>query len=463
MEKNNRISYCIPTYNRSAEIGGILDKLLPILDKYGIDLYVYDSSSNNETEIVSKNYSSYENFHYIKLPSEITPHEKTRLIFTGAYQVGKYDYIWLVKDRVYCSEDLIKRVLDTAENDHDAIFLRAIETKHTYNITRDYYDDPVQLYHDWGWLITSWDVLLLSRKNILDKINWDEIFDRYSVDVEWDKIITTSEIKKDLSFILVVLLFDTLGKKEKCSVPVLDATAGKHIFNMPLSKRKIEKWLFDTWGYEWYHVNTNLPCIYNNEKEFVIKSATSLPWIMGSYIKFLNLWHDGCLTDKTLEKVKDIWDKVSDIPWQDVCIIKNADKALIENIFVTLIWHEIENNNLNNAEYYYYELLWIKDNIVTRDLQYTIYAMEIYFSERKNNNIHIFDGGFTKDFVFMKIDLAINFLKTLEEHEGIENQEVKKCIDSKLISSSMLVYLIIKCCENAEITFERIIDFLCEN
>lgn len=448
---DKKIAWCIPTYNRPNEVNGVLENVLPILEKYGIDLYVYDSSSNDETENILEKYKTYSNFSYIRLPSDTRPVEKVKLIFTGFKQKNNYDYVWLVKDRVFCSEELIKNIIDTANGNPDAIFLRTIETTHTHNITRKHYDDPVLLYHDWGWLMTSWDCLLLSHENILSNVNWDEIITKYAVN-------------GDISFILVVLLFDTLAKKQQCNVPVLDAAAEEHIFNFPLKKKKNETLLFDIWGYEWYYVNTSLPDIYNNEKEFVIKSATSLSWIMGNHMRLIELWHNGCLTDKNLEKVKDIWDKISDIPWDDLSKIHDGDIDYINKCFVDDFWHMVEvEKNIGYIVDNYRKLLWIKDIITTKELQYTIYTIEIFLRERENNNRYIFNGGLNKGYVFDKIDLVIKILQVIEQFGVVESHQIKNFIDNKLISSSMFVYIANNYFEKSEIIFERLIEYLCEN
>lgn len=444
---HKKIAWCIPTYNRAIVIDETLRNIAPLLNKYGIDLYVYDSSSNNETESISKKYESYDNFKYIKLPPETRPIEKTKLIFTGFQQTKGYDYIWLVKDKVYVVEELIKRIIKDAENEPDAIFLRAIETEHTMEITRECYDDPVSLYHDWGWAITSWDLLLLSHKNILDMVNWDEILEKYVA-------------KNELDFILVVLLFDTLAKKEKCRVPVIEATAGTYLFNVIFSNKPSEDITLDVWGYKWHHINSNLPDIYDDEKEFVIKSATSRIWILGNHIRLMQIWHDGGLTDEKLSCVKDIWDKISDIPWQDVCEIKNGNRACIEKFYVDTVWNLIESNCMNYMKYSYNNTLWIKDNITTKDLQYTIYAIEIYLVEENNNDIHIFDGGYDKKLTFMKIDLIINALYEIENGNEIQSNAIKEVINNNLISITMVAYLAKKCCDDFKGTFNKFIDLI---
>ena len=43
------IAYCIPTYNHPQVMEDVLGKCLPLYQKYKIDVYVYDSSTDNKT------------------------------------------------------------------------------------------------------------------------------------------------------------------------------------------------------------------------------------------------------------------------------------------------------------------------------------------------------------------------------------------------------------------------------
>lgn len=443
---DKKIAWCIPTYNRPIEVNTVLEKMLPILAKYSIDLYVYDSSANDETENIAKTYKSYNNFSYIKLPSDTKVVEKEKMIFTGYKQKVNYDYVWLVKDHVICDDELIKNIIKAANDDPDAIFLRLLETLHTINLTKDHYSDPVSLYHDWGWLITSWDSLILSRKRILDNIDWDEIITKYAVN-------------GDISFILVILLFDTLAEKQHCSVPVISAQ--KNFFNIPQNKNV--KGTFNIWGFEWYHTNNNLPEIYNDEKEFVIKSATSLPWILGNNIRLMELQQSGALTDQDLECVKDIWDKISDVPWQEVCEIQKGDRDYFEQKYVEFFWDLIKKLDINMVQYYYSYYTLTRKNIISKDLLYTVYTIEIWENEISENNIYIFNGGNNKEFVFMKIDLIIQFLQVLENNENVEMPIIKECLKNQLISITMIAYLMCKTGKNNETMIKKLSEFLSEN
>lgn len=450
---NKKIAYCIPTRNRPQLIDAVLEYGLDILNRYNIDVYIYDSSDNCDTELVAQKYENFENFIYIKLSFDTTPVQKAKMIFNGEHQKTEYDFIWLIKDRVYWSEDLIQRIVNTASNNHDAIFLRAIETNHTFELEDKDYFDAVSLYHDWGWLITSWDVLLINSNNILKFIDWTEIMDRYSVD-------------NNISFILVVILFDALSKKDNCNVKMLDAAAGKHIFNLPLPQDNRDSQLFNIWGYEWYYINSQLPKIYNNTKEFVIKSATSLSWIIGDYIRLINLWHDGNLKDEKLYCVKDIWDKISDIPWIDVCKIKDGDRAFMENMVSSLIWDAVERNDFQYAEYCYDNLVWMKEDICTPEFQQIVYMIEIFRYEIQTDNVHIFDGGNNKEFILSKINAVIKVLSAFENGDKTfykqMGSQLRTLIKNSIVSSSMVVYLASRTCSDSGLVLGRILDYIIE-
>ncbi len=397
-------------------------------------------------KVVDKYSTHFKNLYYRKFPNVAIFTEKAIKIFTLSEYDKKYDYIWLVKDRVSVSENIVKRILATAENNNpDVIFLRAIEANHTINLATENYDNPIKFYHDWAWLVTSFDCTLLSTKTILSNINWSEIIELYTVNEE-------------INYILVVLLFNEIVKYKNCRVSVLNAGAGEHIFNLPKKnsiQKKSDSILFDVWGKQWHHVNMNLPDIYNSEKEFAIKSATSLPWILGDQIRLMSIWKSGNLTDEKLECVKDIWSEISDIPWEDVCRIKDGDMEFMRTCFIDKTWEHVSNGNMNQVLNDYTDFQWLIGDEPNDELQNTIYMIEIFLYELQNNNVHIFDGGTSKEYIFAKLQLAINFMKILEENDNVQSDEFKAVIENKIISVSMMEYFIVKLCKNPELVAER--------
>jgi len=450
--ENVKIAYCIPTYNRPEQISVVLKHSLAFFKKYGVDIYIYDSSDNDDTKEICEQYVDYHNFCYLKLPHTIKPMDKYRMILEGRNHKIKYDYIWFIKDRVYCSEEIISQIVRVAKDEPDVIFLRAIENKYSVSVTNDCYHNCVDFYRDWAWLVTSWDVTILNRKKITSQIDWNKIEDKYY-------------INGGLSFVIVVLLFDKLSEYDDCYIQILPAEAGSQIINIPIEKN-IDSLLFDCWGYEWYKTNMNLPDIYNEQKIHTIKSANTLPWLIGNEIRLINLWHEGILNDDKLSVVKDIWSDISDISWATVCRIKSGERVFMENCVTKIVWDSVKGNNWDDVEYYRQEISWMKKDVVTKDFLLTIYMMEILQLERQNGKIHIFDGGNTSKYVFMKIDAVIKFVMSLEKEIDVFRERIgmqmRILISSKCVSSSMIVYLINKVCKDSNLVFQRFIDFMTE-
>lgn len=61
------LAICIPTYNRAAKIRDMLEHTAETANKYGIDIYISDNHSNDDTEKVVKSFAEqYDNIHYHK-------------------------------------------------------------------------------------------------------------------------------------------------------------------------------------------------------------------------------------------------------------------------------------------------------------------------------------------------------------------------------------------------------------
>ena len=59
-----KLVICIPTYNRSRVISQVLDYEAGMLKENGIDLIIYDSSENQDTENI---YETYKNKGFVNL------------------------------------------------------------------------------------------------------------------------------------------------------------------------------------------------------------------------------------------------------------------------------------------------------------------------------------------------------------------------------------------------------------
>lgn len=78
-QKPGNIAYCIPTYNHPDTIRDVLEKSAALYKEYGIDIYIYDSSEERDTEDIVNEFiqCGYDNIFYIKM--ECSMREKLKV------------------------------------------------------------------------------------------------------------------------------------------------------------------------------------------------------------------------------------------------------------------------------------------------------------------------------------------------------------------------------------------------
>ena len=76
------LAFCIPTYNRSTMVEEFLEQFASLFYQLGIDIFFYDSSEDNATELVAKKWKKvYENIDYIHTPSDWHANHKVMYIY----------------------------------------------------------------------------------------------------------------------------------------------------------------------------------------------------------------------------------------------------------------------------------------------------------------------------------------------------------------------------------------------
>ena len=88
-----KIAVCVATYNRANIVDDVLKNSIYHYHGCGIDVYYYDSSEGNETELVIKKYqkAGFDNLYYVRVPSEEGVEQKLLRIFKGEGLEKEYD------------------------------------------------------------------------------------------------------------------------------------------------------------------------------------------------------------------------------------------------------------------------------------------------------------------------------------------------------------------------------------
>jgi len=451
-ETERKVAYCIPTYNHPAIIKGVLQRCASLYQEMGIDVYLYDSSTNEETKEVVDAFleKGIHNLYYVRISPEIWIDEKLLMIFSGYGLLHKYKYIWPVKDRNFADKPLLEAVLEEAEKDYEAIFLEVMDTGicETEKPGRVVYSEAAEFYKDWAWLATSMDVTLFRTDTLLSRIDWEEFQARYF----WNG---------ENQFDHFTVLFHGLAQKEKSSVCML---YGKNIYfyTMKSGGSMWIKDIFNIWGNLWLKVNHAFPSCYDKYKERVIHQGASLSWIFGSQDQLVNLKQQGILTEQAYEEIKERWEKLSDVPVEELKMIAYGKWQEYEAMLLDRINELLTGENYEELDKLYRHNLWLGKDGENKEYLLLGECLEIYQYERNAETdrcifYHVWNY---KDAANRITDLT-GMLHQIEQDAGWEEQfRIKDYIIKNRVSVQCLLILIEKKCVEKEQVLCKLVNLL---
>lgn len=163
------LALLIPTKDRMESLKFYLEKRGEIFSRYHIEIVVYDSSNNNETQEYLENYVKMHDavkivYHRFKDDAEDI-HGVHKVITAIKETADFYDYVWLCGDQAVIDiEKCYDRLKKTMQQQYDVI--------HIYNnslgITDRTYDDETEFFSCFFWSMTHWCASVLSKRFIFD-------------------------------------------------------------------------------------------------------------------------------------------------------------------------------------------------------------------------------------------------------------------------------------------------------
>ena len=194
--RKQKIAMCIPTYNRQDVLKDTLEKYIDVCAGLGIDIYIYDSSTSDDTEKYCRRLK-YGNLYHIRLDSSITLDEKVVKVFQCYQREKEYDYIWLSGDSMIYSERLLQKVCDAATEEPTVIFLNDDDRQKLGNRT---YLDVKEMYRDLLWRSPLWGCILI-KEELYRNVDWQKYksmfvgTDQISVGLHWYRLADAEPFK----------------------------------------------------------------------------------------------------------------------------------------------------------------------------------------------------------------------------------------------------------------------------
>lgn len=305
----------IPTCNRSASIDYLLFNSIKDLWYFGIDIVIFDSSSDRKTEAIVNNFilDGYDNVFYKRYEGLFDGFSLDHKVIEAYRQHLDYNYIWLLRDELVPNVGAIYNDMKKIANKKpDFIVVDASFRNGDIHCTKEY-DDCVEFFSENSVRIVTLGALILSGKMSETLIN------RYKIDdtnyTLWQAIVPFNYLAENKAD-MVLYFGDVFNYNAVGTLNSFWNKAGK---------------AFEQWCYYWYKDISALPSIYDEYKADVLKIEMFdfHPFYLNSLLRMRG---NGGLNMKLVRQYQDIIPHVCNTPLWKFRLAAKMPKWLARNL-----------------------------------------------------------------------------------------------------------------------------------
>ena len=174
----NSICLCITTYNRPQVIRDFFEKCGSYYLEAGIDIYIFDSSNNNDTKHVLDEWEDKNKgkAYYIKMPSAMHANMKVYKIWQFYGLKRKYDFVWMSGDVLQFYEQGIRTIMDNLHTEYDLIELDIYDKG---DIGYKLYTQADEFFTENAWKTTYFGTVILNSHTVLANVDWNHYETKY--------------------------------------------------------------------------------------------------------------------------------------------------------------------------------------------------------------------------------------------------------------------------------------------
>lgn len=254
-KKKLNMVYVIPTCNRHEAIDNVLFQVAETFWWLNIDIVIYDSSDDDRTAAITKNFQidGYDNVIYKRYEGEFDGFSLDHKIIEAYREHLDYDYIWICRDGLIptitsCHNDLVEfsnKEIDIVAVDD--LFRNNNQESKKYNLkAKEFFVENAVRIVTLGTLILSSSI----AKEYIEKYPIDET--NYSL---WQMIVPLQH----------------MAKEDVKSVTYVGSIFQYNYAGTPNSFWNKAGKAMDQWAKSWYELVTNLPTVYDEHKKAVLK------------------------------------------------------------------------------------------------------------------------------------------------------------------------------------------------
>lgn len=320
----NKTACCYLTHEHPLVIEEVLENIAGPYSEKGIDIYIYDSSANDDTERIVDRYTANgcNRLFYIPVKNVANGDEKYLRVLSGEGLAREYDYIWPTKDRCWFTGDTLDKICEAIDADADVVF--AVDERDRYELVKkrlkDEYTDPVEFFGDYGALTTNWECLIRRKSTLLDPIDWDDYIEKYNLGA-------------NNNFNQPVTLFARLAEMDAFSARIVRSGIEDKRYSDKAQPMWIDS-MMNVWIERWIPSVYSLPSIYDEHKLSVIKTQLGHVSLFGSNDSLVRMRDSGALTPERVSQLQSMWQMISPLPKANLDrILAHDEDALFEEMF----------------------------------------------------------------------------------------------------------------------------------
>lgn len=165
----SNLAIAIPTYNRSEILKFNLESILEELIKFNIPVYISDDSTENNTELLIKEFKSKHGLFYYRKNEVRFGHD---LNCVNTITFAKEKYVWYLGDSMIIEPGSIEHVLKCIENE-DFDFICCNAEGRDLNVESSIFTDKIEIFKNLCWHLTLTGATIYNKEKLVGLLNFD--------------------------------------------------------------------------------------------------------------------------------------------------------------------------------------------------------------------------------------------------------------------------------------------------
>lgn len=240
-----KLAISFMTYNRPKHIREDLSVIAQPTREYGIEIYIYDGSTDWRTEQVVLQYreKGYDHIHYFHTDKQLSTAESTIQRCEDALHMPDAEYVWFCGDKFIVRPEHYAKILEYIDKSYDIITIYGFALEGTRKFNR------VSRYADYAIV-----PITLLGANIIKK----KLIEPYRV---------REEIDKNRSFSIQSVYLQAIAKCEEFKGVVIDVGNRVNIWSRYKTQSRSQGYMWSAWVVNWYRFIESLPEAYDDVRE----------------------------------------------------------------------------------------------------------------------------------------------------------------------------------------------------